>query len=115
MANKHNITFDEISRNASKETKRATSLSRISEAKEAISTLAKRAKRSISNDSFTSMIEHTEVNKQEALINTTLDSYHKENIELKILTDYFIVEKKVIIIKYKILTTNQNVIFKVEM
>lgn len=83
MANKHNITFDEISRNASKETKRATSLSRISEAKEAISTLAKRAKRSISNDSFTSMIEHTEVNKQEALINTTLDSYHKENIELK--------------------------------
>ena len=83
MANKHNITFDEISRNASKETKRATSLSRISEAKEAISTLAKRAKRSISKDSFTSMIEHTEVNKQEALINTTLDSYHKENIELK--------------------------------
>lgn len=39
----------------------------------------------------------------------------KENIELKILTDYVIVEKKVIIIKYKILTTNQNVIFKMEM
>lgn len=83
MANKHNITFNEISRNASKEAKRATSLSRISEAKEAVATLAKRAKRSISKESFTSMIEHTEVSKQEALINATLDSYHKENIELK--------------------------------
>ena len=41
----------------------------------------------------------------------------KENIiiDLKILTDYIIVEENIIIIKYNVLTTEQDVIFKLEM
>ena len=41
----------------------------------------------------------------------------KENaiIDLKILTDYVIIEENVIIIKYKVLTTEQDVVFKLEM
>ena len=35
-------------------------------------------------------------------------------IILEILTDYFIVEKNMIIIKYEIITTKQEVIFKLE-
>ena len=35
-------------------------------------------------------------------------------IELDILTDYVIIEKDIIIVKYKVLTTNQEVIYKVE-
>ena len=37
------------------------------------------------------------------------------NIELEIITDYVIILENVIIIKYKVLTTQQNVIFKLEM
>ena len=36
-------------------------------------------------------------------------------IDLKILTDYVIIEENVIIIKYKVLTTEQDVVFKLEM
>lgn len=41
----------------------------------------------------------------------------KENviIDLNILTDYIIIEENIIIIKYKVLTTEQDVIFKLEM
>ena len=41
----------------------------------------------------------------------------KENItiDLEILTDYIIIEEKIIIIKYKVLTTQQDVLFKLEM
>lgn len=38
----------------------------------------------------------------------------KSQIDLDILTDYVIVEESVIIVKYKVLTTNQEVIYKVE-
>lgn len=40
----------------------------------------------------------------------------KENsqIDLDILTDYVIIENSVIIVKYKVLTTNQDVIYKLE-
>ena len=41
----------------------------------------------------------------------------KENaiIDLNILTDYVIIEENIIIIKYNVLTTEQDVIFKLEM
>ncbi len=41
----------------------------------------------------------------------------KENItiDLEILTDYIIIEENIIIIKYKVLTTQQDVLFKLEM
>lgn len=40
----------------------------------------------------------------------------KENsqIDLDILTDYVIIEENIIIVKYKVLTTNQDVIYKME-
>lgn len=38
----------------------------------------------------------------------------KSQIELDILTDYVIIEDNIIIVKYKVLTTNQEVIYKVE-
>lgn len=38
----------------------------------------------------------------------------KSQIDLDILTDYVIIEDSVIIVKYKVLTTNQEVIYKVE-
>ena len=40
----------------------------------------------------------------------------KENsqIDLDILTDYVIIEENIIIVKYKVLTTDQEVIYKVE-
>lgn len=38
----------------------------------------------------------------------------KSAIELDILTDYVIIEDSVIIVKYKVLTTNQEVVYKVE-
>ena len=40
----------------------------------------------------------------------------KENLkmDLQILTDYVIIEENIIIVKYKVLTTNQEVIYKLE-
>lgn len=35
-------------------------------------------------------------------------------IDLDILTDYVIIEENIIIVKYKVLTTNQEVIYKME-
>lgn len=36
------------------------------------------------------------------------------NLELDILTDYIIIENNLIIVKYDVITTNQNVIYRLE-
>lgn len=45
---------------------------------------------------------------------TGICMFNNQILNLELLTDYVVVEEKVIIIKYKVLTTEQDVLYKME-